>query len=154
MLCGGLGGEVACCDMTENRFRIGVLLIYVIAIFALSSIPGLSAPGPRFLLKDKVAHVAEYALLGMLLFKGIGWGVSRSRMVTFGFLLAVGASVGALDEIYQSFIPGRAMDIRDWYADILGVSIGVGIIVFPPLGRRRLMPSWMPVERVEVEDRR
>ena len=138
--------------MTENRFRVVVLLLYVAAIFVASSIPHLTPPGPTFLLKDKLAHFFEYALLGALLFKGIGWTVSRSRVATFAFLFAVGASVGALDEIYQSYIPNRLMDIQDWVADALGVALGVGIFVFTPLGRKRLMPKWLHLQPDEPYD--
>ena len=86
-------------------------------------------------------------ILGGLLFKGIGFSASRSRPVTFGFLLAVGASVGALDEMYQSYIPGRAMDIYDWYADVLGAALGVGILVFTRLSRTHLAPWFGPGEK-------
>jgi len=111
------------------------IIFFVVLIFLVSSIPSLHAPGPRFLLKDKLAHFAEYFILGLLLFRSFRWEVSRSRIATFGFLLAIGVTVGAIDEVYQSFIPGREMDIRDWYADGLGVAIAVGIFTFTPLGK-------------------
>jgi VanZ family protein len=40
-------------------------------------------------------------------------------------LVALGASVGALDEVYQSYVPGREMSVYDWYADIIGVTLGL-----------------------------
>jgi VanZ family protein len=116
--------------------------LYVVLIFIASSIPTLTPPGPKFAYKDKLAHIAEYMVLGGLLFKGVGFRVSRSRLVTFGFLLAVGASVGALDELYQSYIPGRNMDVYDWYADLLGASTGIGVFVFTALSRKSLAP-WL-----------
>ncbi|MFQ5512087.1 MAG: VanZ family protein [Candidatus Krumholzibacteriia bacterium] len=128
--------------MTKTRLRLLALVFYVVVIFIASSIPNLSPPGPEFAYKDKIAHLLEYVVLGGLLFKGIGFGASRSKLVTFGFLLAVGASVGALDELYQSYIPNRSMDIYDWCADTLGVMIGVWVLVFTPLGRKRLAP-WI-----------
>jgi VanZ family protein len=120
-----------------SRIRRPIVLAagYVLLIFVVSSIPSLTAPGPEFVPKDKIAHFVEYFILGILLFKGIGWTVSLSRSATFGFLFAVGVSVGALDEIYQSFVPGRMMSILDWYADALGVAAGCGVFVFTRLGR-------------------
>ena len=120
-----------------SRIRRPVVLAagYVLLIFAVSSIPSLTAPGPEFVPKDKIAHFVEYFILGVLLFKGIGWTVSPSRAATFGFLVAVGASVGALDEIYQSFVPGRMMSILDWYADVAGVAAGCGVFVFTRWGK-------------------
>ena len=120
-----------------SRIRRPVVLAagYVLLIFVVSSIPSLTAPGPEFVPKDKIAHFAEYFILGVLLFKGIGWTVSPSRAATFGFLLAVGASIGALDELYQSFVPGRMMSVYDWCADAAGVAIGAGIFVFTRWGK-------------------
>lgn len=120
-----------------SRIRRPLLLAagYVLLIFVVSSIPSLTAPGPEFVPKDKIAHVAEYFILGVLLFKGIGWTVTTSRAATFGFLVAVGASVGALDELYQSFVPGRMMSVYDWIADAAGVAMGSGIFVFTRWGK-------------------
>jgi VanZ family protein len=119
-----------------SRIRRPVVLVagYVLLIFIVSSIPSLTAPGPEFVPKDKIAHFAEYFILGVLLFKGIGWTVSPSRAATFGFLFAVGASIGALDELYQSFVPGRMMSVYDWCADAVGVALGTGIFVFTRWG--------------------
>jgi VanZ family protein len=123
--------------MFQVQRRMLPVLFYVLLILVLSSIPSLTAPGPSFDSKDKIAHFIEYGVLGVLLFKGIGWTVSRSRFATFGFLFAVGVSIAGLDEIYQSFIPGRMMSIYDWYADALGIAVGVGIFVFTGLGDKR-----------------
>ena len=128
--------------MTKSRLRLFALVLYVGLIFTASSIPTLTPPGPKFAYKDKLAHFVEYAILGGLLFKRIRFSASRSRLVTFGFLVAVGASVGALDELYQSYVPGRNMDVYDWYADILGAATGVGVFVFTTLSRKSLAP-WL-----------
>ena len=122
--------------MGSSRVRLAPVIIYVVIIFLVSSIPSLTPPGPKFLLKDKLAHFVEYWMLGLLLFKGLGWFVTPSRLATFVFLVAVGATVGALDEWYQGFIPGRSLDILDWYADVTGVAVGVALFVFTRLGRR------------------
>ncbi len=123
--------------MFQIQRRMLPVLFYVLLILALSSIPSLTAPGPSFANKDKIAHFIEYGVLGVLLFRGIGWTVSRSRFATFVFLFAVGVSVAGLDEIYQSFIPGRMMSVYDWCADALGVAVGIGIFVFTGLGDKR-----------------
>jgi len=118
-----------------TRIRVVLLVLYIAMIFFVSSRPYLHPPGPQFKLKDKVAHVTEYSVLGMLLFWGIGFTASRSRLLTFFFLIAVGAAVAGLDEIFQSAIPGRRTDIMDWVADAIGVSLGVGLMVIT--ARRR-----------------
>lgn len=110
-----------------SRLRFLTLILYVLLIFFVSSRSNISPPGPDFVLKDKLAHVAEYSVLGLLLFGGIGWSVSRYRGVTFLFLFAVGVSVAALDELLQSYVPGRHMNLFDWLADAVGVAVGVGV---------------------------
>ena len=108
----------------------------MVLIFLVSSVPSLRAPGPDIVLKDKIAHLVEYFILGVLLFKAAGWRVSHSRVATFAFLLAIAATAGALDEIYQSLIPGREMSLGDWAADVLGAALGIGMFTFSALGRR------------------
>ena len=50
------------------RRRAWVLTIgYIAVIFAVSSIPGAILRVPQFRLSDKVAHIAEYTVLGFLL---------------------------------------------------------------------------------------
>lgn len=108
-----------------SRARTILLLSYVLLMFFVSSQPYLRAPGPEFAMKDKVAHFGEYYILGMLLFGAIGFAASRNRSITFLFLAAVGVSVGALDEMLQSYVPGRITDVTDWAADAVGVCAGV-----------------------------
>jgi VanZ family protein len=113
-----------------TRLKILLLILYVVTIFFLSSRPDLTSPGPTFHLKDKVVHLAEYFCLGLLLFGGMGFAVSRTRPgLVFLFLLTVGISIGAMDEMLQSYIPGRQMDLYDWIADFIGVALGVGLSV-------------------------
>jgi len=97
----------------------------------------LDSPGPDFEFKDKLVHFVEYFVLGLLLFVGIGWTVSRSKIVTMLFLFAVGVSVGALDELLQSYTPTRSMDVFDWIADAAGVVAGVGFGMATGFGARR-----------------
>jgi len=111
-------------------------------IFFVSTRPNLHPPGPDFIAKDKVAHFGEYFILGVLLFGGIGWTVSRSRYATFMFLFAVGVSIAAFDELVQSYIPGRRMDLTDWLADGAGVVMGIGLgMVMAGMARKRNRPA-------------
>ncbi len=122
--------------MIRSRFRISLLILYLGLIFFMSSRPYLQTPGLEFASMDKLVHAVEYFLLGVLLFAAIGRGISRSKLGTFLFLFAVGASIGALDEMFQSYIPGREMSIYDWIADAVGVGLGTGLTVYFRLGRR------------------
>ena len=95
-------------------------MLYVLLILAVSSVPRLRPPGSLSGL-DKVIHVAEYAILGVLLrratpLRGIGGLLA---------MVAVGAAIGFLDEWYQSSVPGRFASTQDWLADMIGVCLGV-----------------------------
>ena len=97
------------------------VLLYVATIFFVSAQPNL-APPFGFTKADKVMHMLEYGGLGFLL--------SRANRATARVKLAlrvaltvfvIGAAIGACDEFFQSFIPGRDATIADWVADITGL---------------------------------
>ena len=113
--------------MMKIRYRIIPLLLYLGLIFFISSRPNLRPPGVDIFLMDKMIHFMEYFILGVLLFVGIGRAIIQSKFGTFVFLFAVGSSVGALDEMFQSYIPGRNSSIYDFFADTIGVGTGLGI---------------------------
>lgn len=114
-----------------------LLVLYIVLMFFVSSRPYLRSPGPDFELKDKVAHFVEYYILGTLLFSAVGHAATRDRMITFLFLAAVGASIGGLDEMLQSYVPGRVTSVSDWAADALGVSLGVATAMLLAARRTR-----------------
>jgi VanZ family protein len=86
-------------------------------IFAFSSIPSLGTDlGTWDLVLRKLAHLAEYAVLGALLYRAVGnLGVSFA----LGLLYAVG------DEIHQTFVSGRHGSPVDVGIDAAGVLLGL-----------------------------
>ena len=84
---------------------------------------------PSFLLKDvsdKVLHAVEYAVLGVLCYRGFRWGVNgqvASRALLFAIVLA--SLYGMTDEAHQFFVPFRESSWQDWLADTIGGAIGV-----------------------------
>jgi VanZ family protein len=105
------------------------VLAYVTVIFALSSQPHLQAP-LRFAYGDKVAHLAEYLGLGLLLVRALRASLRVSRPL-FAAMIAIGlvVAVGASDELLQYFIPGRNCDIYDLLADSVGGAIAQFVYV-------------------------
>jgi VanZ family protein len=136
--------------MVKKWRRFLLLVAYVTLIFVGSSIPRLAPPGPEFFLKDKIAHFVEYFVLGVLLFRSIGSEVGRVRWAAFGFMFVVAATVGALDEIYQSFIPGRDMNIGDWFSDMAGAAVGIGLLVLTRSSSIGTNGDWKPGEGEQV----
>lgn len=72
---------------------------------------------------DKVAHFGAYLILGFLLAAGRGAPVRIGRTILYG------STYGVLDELHQSFVPGRSSEFGDLVADSLGVTVGVLLFV-------------------------
>ena len=81
--------------------------------------------------RDKIAHFGAYLVLGVLLAAGRG---PEARAL---WLILLGSLYGIIDELHQSFVPGRSADVWDVVADILGVATGV--LVYRLIRRRH---SW------------
>lgn len=93
------------------------VVLWAAVIFAFSSIPSLGTGlGTWDLVLRKLAHVAEYAVLGSLLARAVGgWGVA----------LALGAAYALSDEVHQSFVAGRRGAPLDVLIDSVGVALGI-----------------------------
>jgi VanZ family protein len=125
------------------------VIAYVAVIFALSSIHGSSVP-TFFPGVDKLEHLLEYSLFGLLAGRAIRFtlGPTKRRLAAALGTMALGAVVGALDELYQRGVPGRSSDVRDWITDIAAVAISVlatQLIHTRPIVRRPA--SREPVEK-------
>jgi len=120
------------------------LAAYAAFIFTLSSLPNLAPPGD-VANTDKLAHLVEYILFGVLAARALALtGVGRTRR----FLLAVaaGAVFAALDELFQGTV-GRQTSIADWGTDVMGVAVAA--LIDSRLRERRNETPPETVERSE-----
>ena len=86
-------------------------------IFAFSSVPDLGTGlGGWDLLLRKLAHAAEFGVLGALLLRA----VDRA-----GVAFALGVLYAVSDELHQAFVPGRMGSPLDVAIDTVGVACGV-----------------------------
>ena len=112
--------------------RWGPPLLWAAGIFFLSAQPRLPQL-PDVLGWDKLQHTVGYLVGGVLLARALT-GTKR------GLLLAalIGLAYGASDELHQLFVPGRNSSVLDWYADALGIFLGIGAwrLALHHLGRR------------------
>jgi VanZ family protein len=102
-------------------------LAWGVFLFALTSwpkppeVPILSGI-PNF---DKVVHFALYAVESLLLYFAIRWpgrpGFSLLRVLA---LTGAMAAWGTVDEVHQTWIPGRSCDPEDALADTAGAAAG------------------------------
>jgi VanZ family protein len=101
-----------------TRLNVWVpVLLWAGLIFALSAIPDLGTGlGVWDLILRKLAHTAEYAILGALVFRAC-------RNTPVAFLIA--SAYAATDEVHQTFVRGRHGSPVDWLIDSVGVLVGV-----------------------------
>jgi VanZ family protein len=90
---------------------------------------------------DKVAHLMEYSLFGLLVGRAIRFTMTgSSRVVMSVAAISFGSAIGLLDELYQRFVPGRSSDVFDWLTDVTAVTLAVVItqvVTARPLRRGR-----------------
>jgi VanZ family protein len=95
-----------------------ITIIYMAIIFGLSSIPGDDTP-PMFPFADKIAHVIEYMILGILLKNAL-----NKYQYKYILAICIGSVYGITNEIHQLYVPGRECDIMDMVCNIIGCIIG------------------------------
>ncbi len=107
------------------------VIIWAAVIFALSSIPSLGTGlGAWDTVLRKAGHMAEFAILGALLFRALGRELPA---------LVAGVAYAVTDEIHQHFVEGRHASALDVALDAVGVA--VGIFLFRRLVQTRPVPG-------------
>lgn len=84
----------------------------------------LVTPAPT----DKVLHFSFFLVLGLLYACSLGrgsWARLEARWVSL-CLLGLWVFSGALEGL-QSFVPERTPDVRDFAANVTGVTLGLGV---------------------------
>ena len=104
--------------------RAAPAIVYALAIFIGSSVPGSEIPPLGFSLSDKLIHFIEFGILGILLYRAFS-RMSRPYLLT----VITGALYAASDEFHQLFVPGRQCDFWDFAADVCGILLVGGIQV-------------------------
>jgi VanZ family protein len=112
------GGELGWTAVVVSRVNLWLpVVLWAGLIFTLSAVPSLDTGlGTWDLAVRKLAHLAEYAVLGGLLQRALG----REPLA-----LLVGSAYAATDEIHQTFVAGRQGSPLDWLLDTAGVAAGV-----------------------------
>ena len=88
---------------------------------------------------DKAVHFAEFFILAYLLNRAFFFGahitdIRRTFILTFGII----AFIGAVDELYQIYVPGRVTSFFDFSADVIGAVCS--LILFKYRVRRKQLP--------------
>ena len=100
------------------------LFSYMGLIFYTSSIPEERLIIPEIWNIDKVIHIVEYGILGVLWFRVIGLAWEKSQKVVI-IAFTITFLYGISDEFHQYFVPGRNADIYDAIANGIGAWLGI-----------------------------
>jgi VanZ family protein len=110
------------------------VIAWAAVIFAFSSVPSLGTElGTWDLVLRKLAHAAEYAVLGALLVRAM-----RRPLPAF----AVAVLYAISDEVHQTFVPGREGAVLDVLVDAAGAAAGVLAWKTLVLDGRRVGSRW------------
>ncbi len=159
-------------------WRWGPLVIWMAAIsvfstdtFSAEETGGLLEPVLRWLIPTisaagveavhvtirKGMHVAEFALLAVLWYRGLAWGTRgwqpRTALVAFGLSMLW----AGLDEAHQAFVATRTASLLDVAWDSVGALCGVGVSLVlwggAWSGRKRNDLPEAPPRRIEATER-
>ena len=100
------------------------VFFYAGLIFVFSSQPQPKDVG-LFMHSDKIIHLFEYAILGVLLMRAFGnsdYNMSFSKCLIASVALAF--LYGVLDEFHQYFVPTRNANLQDALFDGIGALLG------------------------------
>ncbi len=101
----------------------GPACAYMAVIYFVSSVPGGDLPGH---FPDKLAHLLEYAVLGVLFLVPLADGrLSQVTIKAAATAVVLSTFYGLFDELHQAFTPDRTPDARDLLADGFGAALGV-----------------------------
>ena len=93
------------------------------------------------------AHVGEYAILAVLMWRALRWGTNMSmRMSTVcSMVLLACALFAASDEFHQTFVKSRTPSVRDVLLDVLGASLG--LLIAASFANRRPKNGQTSIQR-------
>ena len=100
------------------------MVLYAGFIFYLSGLSVLPL-GVDFPFADKLEHLSEYIILGILLMRALTNREFKFKAKdAFAWAVVIAFLYGISDEIHQAFVPGRTADLFDALSDLIGASIG------------------------------
>jgi len=105
--------------MSKNTFQ-KLLIFYIIAILAVSTIPGGAIPKFNIWSFDKILHIIEYFILAFLMINVL----KKPTNLSILGIIIFGIVYGGFNEIWQGVVAGRHPSIYDAIANGIGMIIG------------------------------
>lgn len=113
-------------------FALWPAIIWGVILAFLMLLPQDAFPESKLLSYDKLAHIAVFALLSVLVATGFLLKSNNQEYKTIHRTktLTICVVYGLVLEILQQFVPGRMSDIYDLLANLIGVLLGVIVFTF------------------------
>jgi VanZ family protein len=105
--------------MSKNTYQ-KLLIFYIIAILAVSTIPGGAIPKLNIWSFDKILHIIEYFILAFLIINVL----KKPTNLSILGIIIFGIVYGGFNEIWQVVVAGRHASIYDAIANGIGMIIG------------------------------
>ena len=106
----------------KNHIIIHLLTISFVSLMIIgSSLKGTSIPKSYIFTLDKLIHIVEYFIFGVLLYFSIV-GITKHSII---LSLILGIFYSVIDELYQSTVFARDASGFDVIADIIGLILSV-----------------------------
>ena len=105
--------------MSKKSFQV-ILFIYLIAILAVSTIPGGRIPKINIWSMDKVLHIIEYFILAFLMINAM----RNPTFISILIVIIIGIAYGGFNEIWQGLLAHRYASIYDAIANGIGMIVG------------------------------
>lgn len=137
-------------DYLEKRkvyFVYVPLIVYWLLLLIGTSLPTDNLPSVA--ISDKFKHFGAFFGLSILLALTLHYQ-NKFLLLKKYFLAAaliITSFYGLLDEIHQSFIPGRYNEFLDWVADSLGAIAGI-LLVFYVMKKF----NYLPRTEIKISD--
>lgn len=78
----------------------------------------------------KIAHLTEYAILAVLIYRAMHQGYQRKMIQAFRYSVGFSILFAVLDEYHQSYAGNRTPSVWDVMIDAVGAGIGIGVLMF------------------------
>lgn len=99
-------------------------LLLLFLLFAGTHLPGRALPYQVVAGVDKFAHCFAYLALTFSVLVSLDLSIGQLRPQHYFSVWLLGTFYGAFDEVTQLAV-GRHCDILDWFADIVGIVLGL-----------------------------
>ncbi len=124
--------------MKKTRHSAWIWPLAVIATVCFASCNNPAAPDTGLSYQDKIIHALAFGLIATLIQRAAGKSGAKPA-IAFCIGLAAASTFGAIDEIHQSFTPGRESDMLDWLADTAGAALSAGLYFKNIIGYRSIL---------------